>query len=95
VSQPVLLDLGKESLLTKILCPPACWRGPLAGVPRGRSIPLAKGGVNTSPAERGPRKIEDFVGFIIDRVSVFKGDKMFTICSVLVVCNYGIFESKL
>jgi len=54
-----------------------------------------KGGVNTSPAEQGTRKIEDFAGFIIDRVSVFRSDKMFTICSVLVVCNYGIFGSKL
>ncbi len=37
---------------------------PLARVPRGRSISLVKGGVNTSPVKRGPRKIEDFVGFI-------------------------------
>jgi hypothetical protein len=44
---------------------PSLLGGSLAGVPRGRSIPLAKGGVNTPPAERGPRKIEDFVGFII------------------------------
>jgi hypothetical protein len=54
-----------------------------------------KGEVNTSPAEQGTPKIEDFTGFIIDRVSVFRGDKMFIVCSVLVVCNYGIFESKL
>ena len=35
------------------------------GFQRGRSIPLAKGGVSIPPAERGPRKIKDFVGVII------------------------------
>jgi len=49
-----------------ILYPVACCGELLAGVPRGRSIPLAKGGVNTPPAERGPHKIEYFVGFISD-----------------------------
>jgi hypothetical protein len=34
-----------------------------------------KGGVNTLPAEQGTRKIEDFAGFIIDRVSIFRVTK--------------------
>jgi len=58
-----------EMLLIIILFPAVYCGDPLAGVPRGRSIPLAKGGVNTSPAERGPHKIFDFVGFIEGRVS--------------------------
>ena len=47
------------------ICPAACGGEPLAGVPRGRSIHLAKGGVNTPPAERDLHKISDFVEFIL------------------------------
>jgi hypothetical protein len=49
----------------------------LAGVPRGRSIPLAKGGVNTPPAERDPRKIFDFAGdlfhLVISSIKILAG----------------------